>query len=68
MPAGSNTPLMPRETCSSAGSIGWNTSIPARTGYVQLPPELFDEDPTKAVEKQIAFAKRNKEKAAPAKA
>jgi hypothetical protein len=41
--------------------------IPARTGYVQLPPELDDADPLKAVEKQNAFAKRTKELAAPAK-
>ena len=33
-----------------------------------LPPELSDPDPQKAVEKQNAFAKRNKERAAPAKA
>ncbi len=42
--------------------------IPSRTGYVQLPPELSDPDPVKAMEKQNAFAKRTKEKAAPAKA
>jgi hypothetical protein len=42
--------------------------IPARTGYVQLPAELDDPDPTKALEKQIAWAKMNKEKAAPTKA
>jgi hypothetical protein len=42
--------------------------VPARTGWVQLPPELSDPDPIKEVEKQNAFAKLNKEKAAPAKA
>jgi len=42
--------------------------IPSRTGYVQLPPELDDPDPVKALEKQLAFAKMNKEKAAPTKA
>src|SRR5580658_9099848 len=42
--------------------------IPSRTGYVQLPPELYDPDPVKALEKQMAFAKMTKEKAAPAKA
>jgi NADH-quinone oxidoreductase subunit B len=42
--------------------------IPARTGYVLLPPELTDADPQKAAEKQNAFAKRNKELATPAKA
>jgi hypothetical protein len=42
--------------------------IPSRTGYVQLPPELDDADPVKALEKQIAFAKMNKEKATPTKA
>ena len=42
--------------------------IPARTGFVQLPPELDDPDPVKAAEKQNAFAKRNKELATPAKA
>jgi NADH-quinone oxidoreductase subunit B len=42
--------------------------IPARTGYVQLPPELDDPDPVKALEKQLAWAKMNKEKAAPTKA
>jgi NADH-quinone oxidoreductase subunit B len=42
--------------------------IPARTGYTLLPPELDDPDPLKAVEKQNAFARANKEKAAPAKA
>ena len=41
--------------------------IPSRTGYVQLPPELNDPDPVKAMEKQLAFAKMNKEKAVPAK-
>jgi NADH-quinone oxidoreductase subunit B len=41
--------------------------IPSRTGYVQLPPELSDPDPVKAMEKQNQFAKRNKELAAPAK-
>ncbi len=35
--------------------------IPSRTGYVMLPPELSD------MEKANAFAKRNKELAAPAK-
>jgi hypothetical protein len=39
-----------------------NVPIAARTGYVQLPPELGD--PTKANE----FAIKNKEKAAPTKA
>jgi NADH-quinone oxidoreductase subunit B len=42
--------------------------IPSRTGYTLLPPELDDPDPVKAVEKQNAFARANKEKAAPAKA
>src|SRR5215813_14032072 len=42
--------------------------IPSRSGYVQLPPELDDPDPVKAMEKQLAFAKKNKEKAAPTKA
>jgi NADH-quinone oxidoreductase subunit B len=42
--------------------------IPARSGFVQLPPELDDPDPVKALEKQIAFAKKNKELATPAKA
>src|SRR3954453_5170776 len=42
--------------------------IPARTGYTLLPPELNDADPLKAVEKQNAFARKNKEMAAPAKA
>src|SRR5579875_2791561 len=42
--------------------------IPARTGYVLLPPELSDPDPVKALEKQNAFAKKNKELATPAKA
>jgi NADH-quinone oxidoreductase subunit B len=42
--------------------------IPARTGYVLLPPELSDPDPVKAMEKQLAFAKKNKELATPAKA
>jgi NADH-quinone oxidoreductase subunit B len=36
--------------------------IPSRTGYVLLPPELTD------MEKANAFAKKNKELAAPAKA
>src|SRR5579863_7417786 len=40
--------------------------IPARTGYTLLPPELSDPDPVKAVEKQNAFARKNKELAAPA--
>jgi NADH-quinone oxidoreductase subunit B len=44
-----------------------NMPIPSRTGYVLLPPELSDPDPQKAVEKQLAFAKRNKELAAPSK-
>src|SRR5215467_6253723 len=35
--------------------------IPSRTGYVLLPPELSDPDPQKAVEKQNAFARKNKE-------
>src|SRR5213075_2398184 len=30
--------------------------IPARTGYTELPPELYDADPMKAQEKQNAFA------------
>ena len=42
--------------------------IPSRTGYTLLPPELNDPDPIKALEKQNAFAKKNKELAAPAKA
>jgi NADH-quinone oxidoreductase subunit B len=42
--------------------------IPARSGFVQLPPELDDADPVKALEKQIAFAKKTKELATPAKA
>src|ERR1700677_379113 len=41
--------------------------IPARTGYTHLPPELSDPDPLKAIEKQNAFARKNKEMAAPAK-
>src|SRR5271154_1314325 len=39
--------------------------IPSRTGYVQLPEELDDPDPVKALEKQIAWAKKTKEKATP---
>jgi hypothetical protein len=42
--------------------------IPARTGYIQLPPELSDPDPTKALEKQIAYAKQKKIQAEPSKA
>jgi len=42
--------------------------IPARTGFTLLPEELSDPDPVKAMEKQTAWAKRNKEKAAPTKA
>ena len=42
--------------------------IPSRTGYTLLPPELSDPDPVKAMEKQNAFAKDTKEKAAPAQA
>jgi hypothetical protein len=42
--------------------------IPSRTGWVQLPAELSDPDPLKAMEKQNAFAKATKEKAAPTKA
>jgi hypothetical protein len=42
--------------------------IPARSGYVQLPEELWDPDPVKAKEKQQKFAVENKEKAKPAKA
>jgi len=42
--------------------------IPSRTGYTLLPPELYDPDPIKAVEKQNEFARRNKEKATPSKA
>src|SRR5262245_13701094 len=42
--------------------------IPSRTGYTRLPPELYDPDPKVAIEKQTAWAKRNKERAAPAKA
>jgi NADH-quinone oxidoreductase subunit B len=42
--------------------------IPARTGYVELPEELWDPDPVKAKEKQNKFAVENKEKAKPAKA
>jgi NADH-quinone oxidoreductase subunit B len=42
--------------------------IPARTGYVQLPEELWDTDPKKAIEKQNSFAAQTKEKAKPAKA
>jgi hypothetical protein len=45
-----------------------NVPIPSRTGYVQLPPELTDPDPLKAMEKQNAFAKATKEQAAPTKA
>src|SRR5271155_1078861 len=41
--------------------------IASRTGYVQLPVELNDPDPMKAMEKQNAFAKRTKELAAPTK-
>jgi NADH-quinone oxidoreductase subunit B len=39
-----------------------NVPIPSRTGYVLLPDELSD------MEKANAFAKQNKELAAPAKA
>ena len=39
-----------------------------RPGYVLLPPELSDADPQKAAEKQMAFARKTKEEAAPAKA
>ena len=42
--------------------------IPVRTGYVQLPDELWDIDPSKAREKQSTFAAETKEKAKPAKA
>jgi hypothetical protein len=44
--------------------------IPSRTGYVNLPPELggAEADPVKALEQATAWAKMNKEKAAPAKA
>ena len=42
--------------------------IPARTGWTELPPEFSDDDPVKAIEKQNAWAKRNKELAAPTKA
>ncbi len=42
--------------------------IPSRTGFVQLPPELDDADPVKALEKQIAYVKKQKEMATPAKA
>jgi hypothetical protein len=45
-----------------------NVPIPSRTGYTLLPPELDDPDPIKAAEKQNAFARDTKEKAAPAKA
>jgi NADH-quinone oxidoreductase subunit B len=45
-----------------------DSPIPSRTGYVQLPPELYDPDPVKALEKQIAFVKKTKELATPAKA
>jgi NADH-quinone oxidoreductase subunit B len=45
-----------------------DSPIPSRTGYVQLPPELYDADPVKALEKQIAFVKKTKELATPAKA
>ena len=41
--------------------------IPSRTGYPQLPPELWDPDPVKQAEKANAFAKRTKELAAPTK-
>src|SRR5262245_43901585 len=41
--------------------------IPSRTGYALLPEELNDPDPQKAMEKQLAFAKRNKELAVPTK-
>jgi NADH-quinone oxidoreductase subunit B len=44
------------------------TPIPSRTGWTQLPPEFDDEDPARALEKANAWAKRNKELAAPAKA
>ncbi|MFQ3593860.1 MAG: NADH-quinone oxidoreductase subunit B family protein [Gemmataceae bacterium] len=41
--------------------------IPARTGWTLLPPDLTDPDPRRALEKQLAFAKRTKEEAVPAK-
>src|SRR5262249_35959891 len=44
-----------------------NIPIPARTGYVMLPPELSDADPVKAMEKVNDFSKRTKEQTAPAK-
>jgi NADH-quinone oxidoreductase subunit B len=44
------------------------TPIPSRTGWTELPAELYDEDPVKALEKANAWAKRTKELAAPAKA
>src|SRR5438128_11534175 len=42
--------------------------IPSRTGTTLLPPELFDADPAKALEKQMEFARLTKERAAPTKA
>ncbi|MBY0227650.1 MAG: NADH-quinone oxidoreductase subunit NuoB, partial [Gemmataceae bacterium] len=42
--------------------------VPARTGTTLLPPELSDPDPAKAMDKQLAFAKLTKERAAPTKA
>src|SRR6185295_1887966 len=42
--------------------------IPSRTGYTQLPEELWDADLTKSLEKQQKFAVETKEKAKPAKA
>jgi len=42
--------------------------IPSRTGYTQLPEELWDASPAQAKEKQQKFALETKEKAKPAKA
>src|SRR4051794_12866948 len=37
--------------------------IPSRTGYTQLPEELWDANPVQAKEKQLKFALETKEKA-----
>ena len=42
--------------------------IPSRTGYTQLPEELWDASPAQAKEKQLKFALETKEKAKPSKA
>jgi NADH-quinone oxidoreductase subunit B len=42
--------------------------IPSRKGWSLLPPELSDPDSTRALEKQLSFARHNKESATPVKA